>query len=136
MHMPRGGLMGANIPATDTIHFDKETLLVELNARLAWAVEYDKSKKAEQKEEAKVALEKFRTKLREALKWSIEHAAKQYSITTPQHASCEASVKDRLKKAIAVLRLDDRKQITINAHGDHFLFWVLTQEYDKPVTCS
>lgn len=122
--------------------FSKQGLLDALEARRSWAESLDKRQASEHKKAEKAAVDKFRAKCREALKWDYEQI-KAFSwdyrsgrdwITVP---TCPKSNLQSLDIALKQIQRDGRTRYRITPKAFANIHYLLSyDETAKPDVCT
>jgi hypothetical protein len=123
--------------------FKKQALLEALEARRPWAAELDRKQTQLHKAAEKEALNHFRSKCREAVKWSYDEAKKQTMYTRAgrdwfEPPSCPTSIVQMLDAALEEIRRDGRQRYQISHRGGfHRIHYLLSyDENAKPDVCT
>lgn len=119
----------------------REDLIAALEARRTWAQRMDARAIAKHEKAEKAAVVSFHKSCREALKWDY-NAIKEHSykldLDYRDRPECPASIEQSLDHQLSVLRLDQRKTITVSDGNENSrIFWLLTHdERAKKDVCS
>lgn len=119
------------------IVIDREQLLVELEERRAWAQRLDAKNIHDHARKEQAALVGFKKRCREALKWTYEELRAhnfEVGVKYSTRPDCPEIVEEKLDRALAIVRLDNRKSLTLTEGGECYeLFWLLTHDENAKV---
>lgn len=124
------------------LRFKKEQLEAALESRRDWARKLDAKNRKKHVVDEKAYLERFRSKLKAALKWDYEQAkANRFEVELGYHEQrqkpkCPEGVEAALDKYIAQVAMDGRERYVLSPHSpkrwDAFdtseLYWLLTHD--------
>lgn len=123
------------VAAEGVLRYTQKELIEALEARRQWAERLDATHLAAHRAAEKKALQDFRAKCREAIRWDYPTLKKEmFRVSVDQRPYCPLSVVTSLNATIRVVKASRQARFTIASTGTwHRAFYLLTHDENAKV---